>query len=396
MQVDQVAAFRRPIRMILRTIALSAAILCLLGLLLYFTYSTRLPTPTGPFLVGRTSRLWSDAARTETWKPNELQPREFMAYIWYPAQRQTGMAPAGYFPPLPNLAGQFPWYERFAIGSVKSSALTDPPLEPGVSPHPVVLFSPGAGTSSLFYATLLEELASHGYVLFGLEHTFEGRGQLLPDGRVLLPDGEKQRPGASSANGAGEMERFFRRRVDIRAGDLRFAHHQIKTMNENDPFFAGKLDPDRVGIFGHSIGGIAAGEAARTEKRFAAVANLDGLISAKPLMIERPAEHLEQPFLYLGKPLSGKSGALENFAQATTGGCYRVQLAGAAHMSFSDEPLWAPTGTANKLRLIAATRTYLHAFFDKHLAGKDTKLLEGGSEEFPEVTIDVFPVKSTQ
>jgi hypothetical protein len=58
----------------------------LLGLLwLDHNRETTLPTPTGPFAVGRTTYAWSDPAHADPRAPQPGTKRELFAWIWYPA-----------------------------------------------------------------------------------------------------------------------------------------------------------------------------------------------------------------------------------------------------------------------------------------------------------------------
>lgn len=56
------------------------------------TRETALPTPTGPFAVGRTTYVWSDAAHADPMAPqpdtNRSTKRDLLAWIWYPAAPQ--------------------------------------------------------------------------------------------------------------------------------------------------------------------------------------------------------------------------------------------------------------------------------------------------------------------
>src|SRR5258706_10843588 len=48
-----------------------------------------LPTPTGPFGVGRVTVHWTDSSRTEP-LAQKANPRELMVDIWYPAESAPG------------------------------------------------------------------------------------------------------------------------------------------------------------------------------------------------------------------------------------------------------------------------------------------------------------------
>src|SRR5206468_3905045 len=149
---------------------------------------------------------------------------------------------------------------------------------------------------------LLEDLASQDFVVVGMEHTYEGRGQVLPGGRVVGPESERQRPRPGSPAHEPDAARFYRKRVDVRARDAAFVLDQLQRLEPKDFWLGGRLDFSRVGIFGHSIGGVAAAEAARLDSRFRAVANLDGLAGGQPMYSDPTSKALLQSFLFLGKP----------------------------------------------------------------------------------------------
>jgi predicted dienelactone hydrolase len=358
-------------------------------------YSTELPPPDGPSAVGRTSYAWTDPTRPEPWLDDPAERRQLRVYAWYPTPPTAARSKAPYFPELDQLRDQFPWYERFAIRSVRTRVLADAEVAPAPAKYPVLLFSPGANNSSLFYSSLSEELASHGFVVVGMEHTHEGRGQVLPDGRVARPDAERQRPRPDSPTRQADGARFYRQRVEVRARDAAFVLDQLAQLGEKDPLPGGCLDLARVGVFGHSLGGVAATEAARLDARFQAVANLDGLAEGQPMYVEPTGRGVEQTFLYLGKPLREELPAKlrakqDDIFRSVKEGSFRVLIAGADHTSFSDEPFWAPGNGAAKARVLTVVRAYLVEFFRRQLLGRRTELFDGPSTAYPEATLERF------
>ena len=82
-----------------------------------------------------------------------------------------------------------------------------------------------------------------------------------------------------------EIQRLFIRKVgltnaDVKvwADDMSFAVDQIVQLNEGciSSIFEGKLDTSQFGIFGHSFGGAASGQACLNDSRFTAFINMDG------------------------------------------------------------------------------------------------------------------------
>ena len=50
--------------------------------------------------------------------------------------------------------------------------------------HPLVVLSPGFTKNRATLTALAEDLASHGYVVAGIDHTYESGATTFPDGRV--------------------------------------------------------------------------------------------------------------------------------------------------------------------------------------------------------------------
>ena len=79
--------------------AVAAIALLLASMGLDHRVETILPAPTGPFTVGRTTFVWSDAAHTDPTAPQPGTKRELAAWIWYPAApSKPSQALAEYLP----------------------------------------------------------------------------------------------------------------------------------------------------------------------------------------------------------------------------------------------------------------------------------------------------------
>lgn len=91
-------AFRRPLAACFKAIALLAMLGVLgAGLLLgslWLEHGTAitLPTPTGPFAVGRAIYAWTDDGTPDTLAPVAGSRRELVVWIWYPAEAAQSAA----------------------------------------------------------------------------------------------------------------------------------------------------------------------------------------------------------------------------------------------------------------------------------------------------------------
>lgn len=158
-------------------------------------------------------------------------------------------------------------------------------------------------------------------------------------------------------------------------------------MGTQNHLFAGRLDMNRLGVFGHSNGGAIAVNVAMNDSRVKAVINMDGYIYGDVFN-----SGLQQPFMTMSK--DGDQGRDDVIYQQAATVAYAVTIQGANHFNFMDIYLWAPLFNARYLgpidpqRAVEIMNRYALAFFDKHLRNKDTPLLDGPALDYPEVLFD--------
>jgi hypothetical protein len=230
----------------------------------------------------------------------------------------------------------------------------------------VAIFLPGLGEKVLGYHVLMEDLASHGWVVAAIEPTYNAQAVRFPDGRVLgnLAPAEQQWPSIESNND------FLNARTVHWAGDVSFAIDQLFALDTGNGAFARRLDLQRgVGVFGHSRGGTTAGTARLFDQRVRAAINLDGtgghgaFFLAKGLGVGGA-----QPFMWvLRKDPSDEISRPSQALEVVTGGALRVFLnrRGITHRDFSDEPYWNSTARrAARLEAMAEIQEWVRNFFD--------------------------------
>jgi dienelactone hydrolase len=212
------------------------------------------------------------------------------------------------------------------------------------------------------------------------------------------------------------VDEVLRRReaiVDYKVADLQSAVRELERLERGTDPLAGRLDLTRLGALGHSMGGNAALEFCRIDRRCQAAANLDGAnwtevgrsgLTTPALLIAAGYDGGQEPCTdYAGYPIAlceaDRAVTAAGFAavHATAQPSYWVTVRGAAHASFMDVPFLTvvPGGpieagvalaTIDPARMWRITCDYLLAFFGKHLNGEDAPLLDGPSNMYPEVT----------
>jgi len=364
--------------------------------------ATELPAPTGPYSIGRTLAYAKDDDRPEIWTEDAKDRRELPLIIWYPADPKAKEPLANYLPyPDDKVRGGLA-IERGRGRVLTIHTRTDAPLPKGTDTFPILLFSGGSGACPASYHSIIEDLVSHGYVVVGLDHPYEGAGQVMPDGRYIAPTTEQFRPqGDPQTKEYGDASlAFYFKRVNERSLDAALAVRMLSMMNKGPQGkFAGRLDLDRIGVFGHSLGGVAAAHALMDVPAIKAGVNLDGHAASMPfdeahtpmkpfLCVEAPSarptdEKLAQwnmtreAYDTMIRETDEKQAAAYRKNPTVS---YRVTITGAEHGSFSDETYPMPEKTgftlADRVRYTNATREFLLAFFDKSLRGRDANALE--------------------
>jgi dienelactone hydrolase len=220
----------------------------------------------------------------------------------------------------------------------------------------------------------LEALASHGYMVVSVDHTDDAAAVVFPDGEVVLrnldgPDGETD----------AEASRRKASAVRGRAADVRRVVDVLLGAAGAQPPapLGGHVDPSRLGVFGHSLGGSTAVEVCRADGRFSACASLDGYIYG-----EAEAAGLAQAFLLIQREpdapaeeedVRGRQRAA--FLERLSGPSCRLQVARARHYDFTDIaavspvlPYLLPGGVSQVGEdALRGTNQVVTAFFDATL-----------------------------
>jgi hypothetical protein len=357
------------------------------------TTQSPLPAPTGPFGVGRIQFDWVDASRPDPDSPTGH--REIVVCVWYPASLKKGTEAAEWMPGkwgeflLPYDLRKRRWsgdtlseieagLKKFPIHTIRSHAYPDAPICRGQrKKYPVLLFEPGFGMIPFNYSTLIQDLASHGYIVAGTIPTYFTHYNVFADGRVS--DTFK----SSHTNAS----------LPIWTGDMIFTLNQLEKLDSDTKSqFHERLDFARVGAFGHSFGGAAAVQVAKDDPRVRAALDLDGTLAGDVVK-----SGLLKPFLMFDHPHPGETNYhRDDVVYRDAKPAYRLILAGSQHSLSSDFgllPFVPPSArkagdTIDPARALAITRAYVEAFFGEYLEGRKSPLLNGPSPEYPEITFE--------
>lgn len=205
------------------------------------------------------------------------------------------------------------------------------------TPAPVVLFSPGGGGTRHTNAMLGSHLASHGFAALHIQH--EGS-----DDRAVRADPRALR----AVNDPKASEQRFR--------DIAFV---VKTLQSQDHIgdLKGRVDVDRIGISGHSYGGltcqVAAGQRVKGYEQHLSVPSLKRAFILSPSPPRDSYGEAASAFTNMLMPMFSLTGAADippdksftasdrriPFDQTTNVDQWLLVINGATHFTFSGQEI---------------------------------------------------------
>jgi predicted dienelactone hydrolase len=381
--------------------ALSVLSFVLLLLVPMFT----LPKPTGPYQVGTRIIYLKDTSRIEDQGTQPGLPRELMVQIWYPAD------------PSNNHLAVYQRRSETTLGTSYRSVLStnsrvDAPIAIQGNPFFVLLFNHGWGGRRTQDTFLTEDLASHGYVVAAIDHTYNAGRVAMPDHRVI-DDAFGFDPINPEVRTAAQIRDVWNKELNKWVADESFVLSMLQNDNldKTSPWY-GRLNTTSVGAFGHSFGGAASVQICSTDPRVRAGLNMDGwtfgdISHRQPndlLMFIYETASTPQPQYLNSKDRATRIGTeldVNDMEQVDSSlkqdGGYKLFVDGTSHMDFTDHSLvfpwreWKDRDHISPARIQTIVRAYVLAFFDKTLRGEaPALLLDGNKSPFHEVHIEQF------
>jgi hypothetical protein len=306
----------RPVRTIFNFIIMSLLFILCLSPLLIFPQYTSLQT-TGPYRVATVSFSYVDNNRSEVYSKKDIK-RKLNVEFWYP-------------------------------DDLKSSK----------NAFPLIVFSHGAMGVKTSNASLYQELASNGYVICSIDHTYQCLYTRDEKGKItLLNTGfMKELMNEDVKENIQNSYILYQRWMGILTGDINFVLDTILENVENNSSVNevyGLINPAEIGVMGHSLGGAAALGIGRTRNDVKAVLALESPYMCDITGIENGQfKWNEQAYpipvlnIYSDSSWSHLSGwpqyaENERMLSDNQTDTYNVYLQGANHFSLTDLSLASP------------------------------------------------------
>jgi len=366
-----------------------------------------LPVPTGPYKVGTTRFIFTDYSRPETFTDEKGDYREISTQVWYPADNLAGRSPVNYNDSLEygNLMAKT--FIPIGMGHVAyfgTNSYVNIPCSDKEESFPVILFSHGY-VGNVFQNTIqMEELASFGYIVFSVGHAYEASAvfsydnKLVPSNRSYVDDfflEVHQDLSLLNENKISEYidtvlakQKLSYESVNIWAEDLIFLTDQIEVLNyqKDNEILSGKLDMNRLGVFGHSFGGATASQVCLLDKRFKAGINMDGVPFG-----DAGKSIFSQPFLVMCSTTFGD--AIAAAYNSDKKGLHTISISNSSHYNYTDFSVLIPKkvsfgllGKIDSAIMTKITNTSVLSFFDKYIKGDESVDFKAVVSIYPQVT----------
>ncbi|MEO2203062.1 dienelactone hydrolase [Paenibacillus pabuli] len=381
-----------------------------------------LPVPTGELKVGTQVFHFIDSSREETFGKTAKGKRELMVQVWYPAQAGTG----NYAPFIPDtqilryMAGNYglPGFLFQHLKYVSNHAYLEAKVSSKLNAYPLILASPGFGSSRFLHTTQAEHLASHGYIVAVIDHTYNTFATEFPDGRITTDTTNEL---FSPDQDYRETRRIRDKLGKVLTKDVIFTLDQFELIQTGQipSNLKGRMDLGHIGVFGHSIGGATAYDASY-DPRIAVGIDLDGGLYRlsdreglrKPFLFINSESYLEKLKMVMEKRVytdaelkrmgstrewedqvtEDKKLELERMRLAVDEGGQILYIENTEHLNFTDVQFISPifnmlgiTGKIAPARANFAINAYMLDFFDLYLKNQNGTLMKGPNNCFPEV-----------
>ena len=301
--------------------------------------------PTGKYGIGTVLYHWIDSDRKEILGDDHDANRELMVYFYYPTNQKLEKPTKLY--DLDALQSEkdfvaaksnIPTWVFIGWNSIKTYAQDHAQLLQDVARYPVIIVPHGGGTMVQHYTWMLEELASHGYIVVGINHPYMAAATKFPDGRVV-------KSLVHTTKDKQVLQAFKQEQLEVCVADIEFVIEKIKEINQMNAQFAGELDLEHVAVAGHSFGGHLALIVGSRNPELSAVIDIDGGQRAFPYILDKPyPTKCLMLFAEKSRQWRGEQGIqdrkiLDQFCQDNKNNVSQIEIKNIGHGAFTDLPI---------------------------------------------------------
>jgi dienelactone hydrolase len=149
------------------------------------------------------------------------------------------------------------------LEEIKCNIYNNAPISIKQVVYPVILQSTGLGSPRDYMTFNVERLVNDGYIVIAIGHLYDSMLTILPNGEVVKPL-VKELTQDDKVN-----------IVNVRKEDILFVLSKLEQLNKEDDVVKSKLDLQRIGLVGHSVGGASVFKASQCECKVKATVLFD-------------------------------------------------------------------------------------------------------------------------
>lgn len=339
----------KTVRVIMKAIGMTLLILVVTLPVIIFPKHNAI-TPTGKYQVATVTYSYTDSKRIETYTDTG-ENRKLNVQMWYPENTNRK--------------------------------------------YPLIVFSHGAFGIKSSNESLYNELASHGYVVCAIDHTYQCLSTKGEDGHTTLIDNDymQEMSAVDAKLNKQQSYEYYQKWMKTRKDDINFVTDYILTKSKinNTGLVYNLVDTNKIGVMGHSLGGSAALGIGRIRDDVSAVialespfmCDIEGVKDGKFIFTDKayPVPVLNVYSDASWSHLNEWSEYAENNAQLTDEDetTFNVHISGVGHLSLTDFALTSPflTNIFNGHKSTTSTEYCLEVinkvclrFFDCYLKGE--------------------------
>ncbi|RSK29160.1 alpha/beta hydrolase [Bacillus sp. HMF5848] len=228
----------------------------------------------------------------------------------------------------------------------------------GNGTYPLLVFSHGAFGIKDSNSSTYTELASHGYVVVSIDHPYHSFFTRSEDGTVAMTNSDFIHEVENMNKGVYSNEKLYniiQKWMKLRADDMNFVIDTIleKNKNDNTPVYQ-HINTEKIGVFGHSMGGAASVWLSRERDDVSAVVNIDAPFFSELVYNKAGDKFVASSKAYTTPLLNIYSDDVwrqldstpvyvaNNLNNKQFEGAYTTHFKGAKHLSLTDLQLFSP------------------------------------------------------
>lgn len=372
----------------------------------------QLPVPQGKYKVGTFRFILTDNSRHGIYCP-EYEARRLPIQVWYPTDANSNGICTSFLESrkvaklLGGMYGSIGSFIFRNIGDGKTNSIKNAPFADECKNADVLFFSHGYTGYEGQNIVQMEHLASYGYVVFSICHTYEAfaayfsENEIIPVSKSQINEFNKEvkqyGKDLYNKNYSPETTRkavtsgsVAKKSVRVWVEDTIFVANQLEKINSGEikSPLEGRMKLNKFGVFGHSFGGATAADVTLYDDRFSCFINLDGGFYGKI-----SNQKTDKPFMIMQTEIS----FLEACLLPEQNDFINVIIKDTMHYDFTSFALASPSvkkagsalvfGSIDSICMIQIINDYILAFFDTYLRGQTNPLISIGKHKYDEVIV---------